>query len=141
MKTEIEQKVLDVLSTILTTAPDGLHWDEYAARAIAEALQADLTEVVEPVGKVVSSGPANLPIFQWLSADHSFRVPIGSMLYAAPQEAAAPASVNADLLDELRNIANANPKNWDAPLNNSASFQEWAQSRARAAIAKVGGVA
>ena len=42
-----------------------------------------------------------------------------------------------ELLEELKNIAKANPKNWDAPLNDTASFQQWAQSRARAAIEKV----
>jgi len=41
-----------------------------------------------------------------------------------------------DLLAELQNIANANPLNWDAPHNDFATFHAWAQSRARAAIAK-----
>ena len=41
-----------------------------------------------------------------------------------------------DLLAELQNIANANPLNWDAPCNDFATFYAWAQSRARAAIAK-----
>lgn len=49
---------------------------------------------------------------------------------------ASPCAAAPDLLAELKNIANANPKNWDAPFNDTASFQEWAQSRARAAIAK-----
>lgn len=44
-----------------------------------------------------------------------------------------------ELLSELRNIANANPKNWDWPLNDSESFQAWAQSRAGMAVAKFGG--
>jgi hypothetical protein len=44
-----------------------------------------------------------------------------------------------ELLKELESIANANPKNWDAPFNDTASFQAWAQSRASAAIAKVKG--
>jgi hypothetical protein len=40
---------------------------------------------VEPVAKVVSSGPcADLPLLQWLSADHSLNVPIGSMLFTNP---------------------------------------------------------
>lgn len=41
------------------------------------------------------------------------------------------------LLAELQTIANADPLNWDAPDNNHATFHAWAQSRARAAIAKV----
>lgn len=44
-----------------------------------------------------------------------------------------------ELLEELKNIANATPRNWGAPLNDTASFQAWAQSRARAAIAKAEG--
>jgi hypothetical protein len=35
----------------------------------------------EPVGKVVSSGPADFPSFQWISADHSLRCPTGTFLY------------------------------------------------------------
>ena len=42
-----------------------------------------------------------------------------------------------DLLDELQNIANASPHTWDDP----SDFQGWAQSRARAAIAKAKGEA
>lgn len=38
----------------------------------------------EAVAQIVSSGPANMPLLQWLSADHSFRAPIGSRLFAAP---------------------------------------------------------
>lgn len=44
-----------------------------------------------------------------------------------------------ELLETLNGIASANPKNWDAPLNDTASFQQWAQSRARAAIQKLEG--
>ena len=40
------------------------------------------------------------------------------------------------LAAELKNIADANPKKWDAPYNDTATFQEWAQARARLAIAK-----
>ena len=55
----------------------------------------------------------------------------GQMEANARLIAAAP-----DLLAELQNIANANPLNWDAPCNDFATFYAWAQSRARAAIAK-----
>jgi hypothetical protein len=40
-----------------------------------------------------------------------------------------------ELLAELRNIATANPRHWDEETRDQ--FQEWAQNRARAAIAKV----
>lgn len=39
-----------------------------------------------------------------------------------------------ELLDELRNIADADPSKWDAEVHDQ--FQQWAQSRARAAISK-----
>ena len=39
-----------------------------------------------------------------------------------------------DLLEELKNIANANPKEWEPEVRDQ--FQAWAQNRARAAIQK-----
>lgn len=52
-------------------------------------MRAVLAEIAatEPVGKVVSSGPANLPVFQWLSADHSLRCNIGDKLFTRPMPA------------------------------------------------------
>jgi hypothetical protein len=44
-----------------------------------------------------------------------------------------------DLLAELQNIANANPSSWDEETRDQ--FQQWAQNRARAAIAKATGEA
>lgn len=41
------------------------------------------------------------------------------------------------LLAELQNIAAADPRKWDAETRDQ--FQQWAQNRARAAIAKVTG--
>jgi len=38
----------------------------------------------EPVAQVVSSGHWELPCLQWMSADHSFRAPIGTKLYTHP---------------------------------------------------------
>ncbi len=64
-------------------------------------------------------------------------VPFATPQQPAPEIDRLRAS-NAELLTELQAIANANPKNWDAPLNDTASFQAWAQSRARAAIAAQG---
>lgn len=42
-----------------------------------------------------------------------------------------------DLFAELQNIANAKPETWDEEVRDQ--FREWAQSRARAAIAKATG--
>lgn len=54
-----------------------------AVRAAIAALQAEPQP--EPVAQIVGTGgTANMPLLQWLSADHSFRAPIGSMLYALP---------------------------------------------------------
>lgn len=42
-----------------------------------------------------------------------------------------------DLFTELQNIANAKPEEWDEEMRDQ--FREWAQSRARAALAKATG--
>ena len=44
---------------------------------------------------------------------------------------------NAELIQELRNIASANPREWDEEMRDQ--FQQWAQSRARHTIAKAEG--
>lgn len=44
-----------------------------------------------------------------------------------------------DLLAELQNIARAEPETWDEETRDQ--FQQWAQNRARAAIAKATGEA
>jgi hypothetical protein len=61
-----------------------------------------------------------------------------------PERSVAQATSNArliaaapDLLAELQNIANANPREWDEEVRDQ--FQQWAQNRARAAIAKATG--
>lgn len=40
------------------------------------------------------------------------------------------------LLEELKNIAVADPSTWDAEYQDQ--FQQWAQNRARTAVAKAG---
>jgi hypothetical protein len=55
--------------------------------------------------------------------------------HAADKIDALQAQVEA-LTAELENIANANLKTWDKDYNTAADFMAWAQSRARAAIAK-----
>jgi hypothetical protein len=45
--------------------------------------------------------------------------------------------VNAELVEELKSIASANPRKWDEEVRDQ--FQEWAQNRARAAIDKATG--
>jgi len=59
------------------------YFDAAQVRAAIAALQAEPQP--EPVAEIVGTGgTANMPLLQWLSADHSFRAPIGSMLYALP---------------------------------------------------------
>ena len=62
-------------------------------------------------------------------------VPLGwTELYEKPVELIKQRD---DLLAELQNIANADPRKWDEETRDQ--FQQWAQSRARAAIAKATG--
>lgn len=52
----------------------------------------DEPEEREAVARIVSSGHHGFPLLEWLSADHSFRAPIGSLLYAAvsPEDKESP---------------------------------------------------
>jgi hypothetical protein len=69
----------------------------YALRtAIAEA------EKQEPVAQIIALGQYEFPGLEWLSADHSFRAPIGTLLYTTPP-AAQPAPVQ-----EPRHIVQSN---------------------------------
>lgn len=52
--------------------------------AILRDAIAALRSEPEPVGEVTSRGEYALPVFRWLSADHSLRCQIGDKLYAAP---------------------------------------------------------
>ena len=47
MKSAIEQVIFDVLSGLNTVAPAGEHWDEYAAREIAAALDKEALKAEE----------------------------------------------------------------------------------------------
>lgn len=130
------QLALEALKGVIAVADR--QTDEFdRARAAIAALEADIAREVPPLAVVrAKAGDEGGVFIQWQ------QMPVAGMtIYTAPQEPAAPESVNEVLLTELQNIATANPKNWDAPYNAPESFQEWAQSRARAAIAKVGGAA
>lgn len=61
---------------------DGTHCEDMATVEIKQA--AIDAPSAEPVGKVVSSGPADFPIFKWISADHSLRCKTGDLLYLHP---------------------------------------------------------
>jgi hypothetical protein len=63
--------------------------------------------------------------------------PVGHYCHKAAAELRRLHEVNAELVEELKNIANANPSKWDAEVRDQ--FQQWAQNRARAAIAKATG--
>jgi hypothetical protein len=56
----------------------------HICRTAAKELKSVADRREEAVAQVVSSGPADMPLLQWISADHSFRTPIGSKLYATP---------------------------------------------------------
>lgn len=105
----------------------------------AAPVNAELLEAVEILDNMIASVARCGPYSKESTLLFLSQARLCLNSFPSPQEAAAPEPVNEMLLAELQNIANANPKNWDAPYNDSASFQAWAQSRARAAIEKVGG--
>ena len=69
---------------------------------MVDRLIAELAEQpAEPVAQVVSSGHWELPCLQWMSADHSFRAPIGTKLFAHPDpRIAALETLLQDILSE-----------------------------------------
>jgi hypothetical protein len=75
------------------------------------------------VGLVIVSEQIDDAIIASVGEDVPGHVANANVLAAAP-----------DLLAELRNIAAADPSKWDEEVRHQ--FREWAQSRARAAIAK-----
>jgi len=79
---------LDALKKIAAMDAEGVRADDLGrAAVVARAAIAALEAEPQPeyVAQIVGTGgTANLPLLQWLSADHSFRAPIGSMLYALP---------------------------------------------------------
>jgi hypothetical protein len=80
-----KQKMQTVLDAFGAIASVRLGWASDIKTAIS-ILKDELAKPEdEPVGKVVSSGPADFPIFQWISADHSLRCKTGDLLYLRPQ--------------------------------------------------------
>jgi hypothetical protein len=133
MKTK--QLALDALKhALLQESPKDIDWDRLES-AIA-ALEADIAQAVEPVDAppcwYCDFGKYGQITMRRDEADTAAANGAKVTRYTTPPEPA----VNAELLDELRVIADANPMNWDAPYNDTATFQAWAQNRARAAIAK-----
>ncbi|MEY4345281.1 MAG: hypothetical protein RL032_1113 [Pseudomonadota bacterium] len=70
----------------LEALESGLAFDAHSA--VLQNLRTALEQPeqqAEPVAIVVSSGPAaNLPMLQWVSAEHSLSTPIGTKLYTPP---------------------------------------------------------
>jgi hypothetical protein len=56
-----------------------------AMDALRTAIEA--AEKQEAVAQIIALGQYEFPGLEWLSADHSFRAPIGTLLYAAPPAA------------------------------------------------------
>jgi hypothetical protein len=61
----------------------------YARQAI-EAYKAQQQGEAEPVARIKGTEVLGLPLLEWLSADHSFRAPVGSLLYTHPAPAQQP---------------------------------------------------
>lgn len=122
------------------------HLDGPQQRAAQTALEAELAQVAEPVAAEVVVRRTNGPwqrysVYGSIAAAEDIKSRTdgnGIEVRVVPLYTAPPEPVNAELLAELQNIANANLKNWDAPYNDTPTFQVWAQNRARAAIAKIG---
>jgi hypothetical protein len=70
-------------------------------RPCAEKAFAAAMQPAEAVAHIVSSGRAGMPLLQWMSADHSFRAPIGTKLYAHPDPQIA--ALEADLVTAQQN--------------------------------------
>jgi hypothetical protein len=56
-----------------------------AITALRTAIEA--AEKQEPVAQIIALGQYEFPGLEWLSADHSFRAPIGTLLYTTPPAA------------------------------------------------------
>jgi len=56
-------------------------YSETDVTAIREALE---QPAQEPVAQIIAIGQYEFPALEWFSADHSFRAPIGSLLYTTP---------------------------------------------------------
>lgn len=77
-----------------------------------------------PIPGAVGSGHSEVEYYGGnLICESVYRPADARLIAAAP-----------DLLSELQNIANAKPETWDEETRDQ--FQQWAQNRARAAIAK-----
>jgi hypothetical protein len=61
----------------------------YATQAV-EAYKAQQQGEAEPVARIKGTEVLGLPLLEWLSADHSFRAPVGSLLYTHPAPAQQP---------------------------------------------------
>ena len=88
--------------------------------------------VCHKVGPFPGKRPVDKPRYACLYADYPSKgnQPDDELEANARLIAAAP-----DLLQELKNIANADTVEWDDPTE----FEAWAKNRARAAIAKATG--
>jgi hypothetical protein len=62
---------------------------DYATQAV-EAYKAQQQGEAEPVARIKGTEVLGLPLLEWLSADHSFRAPVGSLLYTHPAPAQQP---------------------------------------------------
>jgi hypothetical protein len=64
---------------------------DYATQAV-EAYKAQQQGEAEPVARIKGTEVLGLPLLEWLSADHSFRAPVGSLLYTHPAPEQQPIS-------------------------------------------------
>jgi len=83
MTIEALKLALEALGWTDEWRPQGLK--ERALTALRTAIER--TEKQEPVAQIIALGQYEFPGLEWLSADHSFRAPIGTLLYTTPPAA------------------------------------------------------
>lgn len=127
-----------------------LHLDGPEQRLAQEALEADISRVVEPVAHLKFWAYQQVSVGGDVNADEGLEVcrpdEIGIdgqpafPVYAAPQEAAAPEPVNAELLSALQGLVAKEDSAWiDAGFTNKQIKSMPYLKASRAAIAKAGG--
>ena len=87
----------------------------------------------------MSQQPKALRLADLLERNRILPVGQGNPVMDAASELRRLHAENAELIQELRNIASADWRKWDEEMRTPDEFVDWAKSRARFAIAKATG--
>ena len=80
----------------------GKAFDQHSKAITALRTAIEQAEKQEPVAQIIALGQYEFPGLEWLSADHSFRAPIGTLLYTTPP-AAQRQPLTEDQIDDIWN--------------------------------------